>query len=359
MFTFEFLDAHHGDCFLVHWGPPDGRVMLVDGGPGGVYRASLQGRLRQLGGQDGGGPPHLDVVCLSHVDDDHADGLDRLLRDMRQAQQDGDAPPYAVDSLWFNSVEELVDRRAPGLSASVRPLVERAATDAAVGASYQQGRNIRNAATALHLDGNAPFGGPLTEGAETVLDDLDVTVVAPDEKALEELEQRWRKAKQRGDPDVITAGYTDGSVPNLSSIVLLLRHAGRTALLTGDARGDRVLSGLRALGLLDDSEPLHVDLLKLPHHGSDRNVEADFFEQVRADHYVISADGIRHHHPSEETLRWLVDSRAPDDEYVVHLTNHIPFAEEELARLSDGRAFGIDVRALAEQALLITIGDPP
>lgn len=359
MYTFDFLDARHGDCFLVRWGTPDERVMLVDGGPTGVYRASLRGRLQQLGTPGGDAPPHLDVVCLSHVDDDHAGGLVRLFRDMRQAQQDGDALPYAVDALWFNSVEELVDKRAPGLSASVRPLLERAATDAAVAASYQQGRDIRNAAGALHLDGNAPFGGPLTEGAEATLGDLDVTVVAPDEAALEELEERWRKAKQRGDPDVITAAYSDSSVPNLSSIVLLLAQDGRTALLTGDARGDHILTGLRELGLLDDSGPLHVDLLKLPHHGSDRNVEAGFFEQVRADHYVVSADGVRHHHPNEETLRWLVESRAPDDEYVIHLTNHIPFAEEELTRLSEGRAFDVDVRGPAEQALVVTIGDRP
>ncbi|GAB2728749.1 ComEC/Rec2 family competence protein [Streptomyces bullii] len=359
MFTFDFLDARHGDCFLVHWGTPAERVMLVDGGPGGVYKATLRGRLRQLGGPGGDDPPHLDVVCLSHVDDDHAGGLVRLFRDMRQAQQDGDALPYAVDALWFNSVEELVDRRAPGLSASVRPLLERAAADAAVTASYNQGRDIRNAATALRLDGNAPFGGPLTEGAEATLDDLDVTVVAPDEAALAELEERWRKAKQRGDPEVITAAYADESVQNLSSIVLLLRHGGRTALLTGDARGDHVLAGLRELGLLDDGEPLHVDLLKLPHHGSDRNVEPDFFAQVRADHYVISADGVRHHHPHEDTLRWLVESRDPDDEYVVHLTNHIPFAEETLTRLREGRAFDVDVRAPTDQALVITIGDRP
>ncbi|MFD8151425.1 ComEC/Rec2 family competence protein [Streptomyces sp. NPDC059720] len=354
MLTFDFLDARHGDCFLVRWGPSGERVMLVDGGPGGVYRATLRARLRRLGD-----PPHVDVVCLSHVDDDHAGGLVRLFKDMRQAQQDGEALPYAVDALWFNSVEELVDRRAPGLSASVRPLMERAATDAAVGASYRQGRDIRTAAAALRLEGNAPFGGPLTEGAETELADLDVTVVAPDEQALRELEERWREARLREDPGVITAGYTDGSVPNLSSIVLLLRHEGRTALLTGDARGDRVLAGLRELGLLDGPEPFHTDLLKLPHHGSGRNVDTDFFEQVRADHYVISADGVRHHHPDEETLRMLVGSRDPDEEYVVHLTNHIPFAEEELARLGEGRSFGVDVRDPAAQSLPVTIGDRP
>ncbi|MGW1671603.1 hypothetical protein [Streptomyces sp. NPDC002324] len=147
-------------------------------------------------------------------------------------------------------------------------------------------------------------------------------------------------------------------MPNLSSIVLLLRHAEGTALLTGDARGDHVLAGLRALDLLDDA-PLHVDLLKLPHHGSDRNVEPGFFERIRADHYVVSADGVRHHHPGEDTLRWLVESRAPEDEYVVHLTNRIPFAEEALARLRTDRAFEVEVRGPADQALVITIGDRP
>lgn len=395
MLTFDFLDARHGDCFLVRWDaedargrPRDERVMLVDGGPAGVYRASLQGRLHELTGRNGGrasreggqgrergrgvdtpahdgpsssgSPPHLDVVCLSHVDDDHAGGLVRLFRDMRQAQQDGEALPYDVDALWFNSVEDLVDHRAPGLSASVHPLLERAAaSDAAVTASYNQGRDIRDAAAALHLDGNAPFRSPLTEGAEATLHDLDVTVVAPDEGALAELEEKWRKAKRRGDPEVISAAYADSSVQNLSSIVLLLRHEDGTALLTGDARGDHVLAGLRALDLLDDDAPLHLDLLKLPHHGSDRNVEPDFFERIRADHYVISADGVRHHHPGEDTLRLLVESRAPEDEYVVHLTNHIPFAEEVLAELGADRAFEVDVRGPADQALVITIGDRP
>ncbi|QFQ96865.1 hypothetical protein F9278_12280 [Streptomyces phaeolivaceus] len=391
MLTFDFLDARHGDCFLVRWdaedprGPRDERhderhderreerhderVMLVDGGPAGVYRASLQGRLRALTGRNGGGahrspddgtPPHLDVVCLSHVDDDHAGGLVRLFKDMRQAQQDGEAPPYDVDALWFNSVEELVDQRAPGLSASVHPLLEAAASsDAAVTASYNQGRDIRNAATALRLDGNAPFSGPLTEGAEATLHDLDVTVVAPDEGALAELEEKWREAKLRRDPEVISAAYADSSVQNLSSIVLLLRHGGGTALLTGDARGDHVLAGLRALDLVDDAGPLHLDLLKLPHHGSDRNVEPDFFERIRADHYVVSADGVRHHHPGEDTLRWLVESRAPEDEYVVHLTNHIPFAEETLEGLRADRAFEVDVRGPADQALVIPIGGRP
>ena len=56
--------------------------------------------------------------------------------------------------------------------------------------------------------------------------------------------------------------------------------------------------------------PLVVDLLKLPHHGSDSttNVADDvpgLLERVRAKHYVISADG-QFSNPSEEILRRLV-----------------------------------------------------
>lgn len=357
MLTFDFLDARHGDCFLVRWGAPDERVMLVDGGPAGVYEASLRDQLSQLTPGDDG-IPEIDVVCLSHVDDDHAAGLLRLLAEIRRARRDELPEPFAVTRLWFNSVEELVDRQAPGLSASVQPLVDVAmANSGAVAASYGQGRAIRDEAAALGLAGNPLFDGPLTEGAEATLDDLQVTVVAPDQVALDLLEKRWRAAKQRGDPEVITASYTDGSVPNLSSIVLLLRHDGRTALLTGDARGDRILTGLRDSGLLAGSDPLHVDLLKLPHHGSERNVERDFFESVHADHYVVSADGIRHHHPHEDTLRWLVESRDEDDEYVIHLTNDIAFATDALAALQPERNFEVDVRPPTQPALVIEVGD--
>ncbi|MGW7051685.1 ComEC/Rec2 family competence protein [Streptomyces sp. NPDC054887] len=357
MLTFDFLDARHGDCFLVRWGRPDGRVMLVDGGPGGVYEASLRDRLTRL--EPGGdGVPVLDVVCLSHVDDDHTAGLLRLLAEIRRARREELPEPFAVSRLWFNSVEELVDRRAPGLSASVQPLVDAALTDSGpVKASYGQGRAVRDEAAALGLTGNPLFDGPLTEGAETTLDDLHVTVVAPDDEALAKLEKRWREAKKRGDPEVISAAYTDGSVPNLSSIVLLLTHEGRTALLTGDARGDRILAGLRSGGLLTDGQPLHVDLLKLPHHGSERNVEPDFFESVHADHYVVSADGIRHHHPHEDTLRWLVESRDADDAYVIHLTNDIDFATDALNALGRRRSFEVDIRPPTDPALVIEVGD--
>lgn len=116
------------------------------------------------------------------------------------------------------------------------------------------------------------------------------------------------------------ASYVDRSVYNLSSIVVLAKADGKTMLLTGDARGDFTLTALRNAGLLkDDGKPFEVDLLKLPHHGSDRNVDQDYFDNIRAAHYVISADG-RFTNPDVPTLEMISRSRK-DDDFTIWLAN--------------------------------------
>ncbi|MEM7044715.1 MAG: hypothetical protein AAF543_18045, partial [Pseudomonadota bacterium] len=75
-------------------------------------------------------------------------------------------------------------------------------------------------------------------------------------------------------------------------------------------------------------DQVHFDLVKLPHHGSDRNVDDDFFEKVIADHYVISGDG-RHHNPEIDTFKMLFKARKEDGKsYTLHLT----YPPEDLRR---------------------------
>ena len=50
-------------------------------------------------------------------------------------------------------------------------------------------------------------------------------------------------------------------------------------LLTGDARGDKILEGMELAGLLEKDGKRHVDILKVPHHGSDNNMETIFFKR--------------------------------------------------------------------------------
>lgn len=353
MLRFEFLNARHGDCFAVRWG--DGRVMLVDGGPGSVYEASFLPYLATLP-PTAAGHRRLDVVCVTHVDDDHIAGIERLLTAMSRQKRDGEALPFQISRTWFNAVDELVGSVAPASAAAVQRLLAASPPGAASVASIAQGQRVRTQAKQLGIELNTGFPlRTLRAGDRIGVHGLDVQVVAPDANALDALLEKWRSAEVAGDAKIIAAGYADHSIPNLSSTVLLVEHGGRRALLTGDARGDRVLAGLQACGLLGSGAPMRVDLLKLPHHGSSNNVTPEFFERIHADHYVISADGIAHHHPAEQTLAWLVQSRQPDEIFKIHLTNPIGFALDALRKLAAGRAFQTAVRPDAEPAAVVSL----
>jgi len=121
-------------------------------------------------------------------------------------------------------------------------------------------------------------------------------------------------------------------VPNLSSIVVLVDvgegEDKKRMLLTGDARGDKILEGLALVGALDENDELEVDILKVPHHGSDNNMTTEFFERVKAKHYVFSGDG-EHGNPERATLQMLLDSRGLDDDYTIHLTYEIDDIDEK------------------------------
>ena len=128
-------------------------------------------------------------------------------------------------------------------------------------------------------------------------------------------------------------------------------------LLTGDARGDDILDGLAEAGLLTGGR-CHVDVLKIPHHGSHRNVTADFFRQVTADHYVISANG-QNGNPDVAMLEMLSAARESADDFVVHLTNAEPRLEAFFAaEAGRGRTYGARFRDPRERSLRIDLGHP-
>ena len=103
-------------------------------------------------------------------------------------------------------------------------------------------------------------------------------------------------------------------------------------LLTGDALSDDILAGLKVNKLLDKNDHIHVDILKMPHHGSERDLTLDFCKQVTAAHYVISANG-KFDNPDKATLDAFVDTTKKGKACTLKLTNHS--CEKELKKEID------------------------
>jgi hypothetical protein len=109
----------------------------------------------------------------------------------------------------------------------------------------------------------------------------------------------------------LCGGYSESSVVNLGSTVMMLELSGKRILMTADARGDVIISALAQAGYTDEKGNTEVDVLILPHGGSDRNVSADFFRKVKARYYIMSADGT-YTNPELCTFELLFEGRRGD-----------------------------------------------
>jgi hypothetical protein len=363
MFKVHALQAAFGDSLILEFGTAaQKRFVLLDGGPDGVYGGVLRNRLAQIAA--GGG--RLERVILSHVDGDHIVGLLELFSELRAGTE-----PIQVDALWLNSFAKTLDDGPNNIASRIQTMLNQVAgANLVMGATADelntipQGNRLRQDALILGMPFNDGINddlvsldtapGPLTWG------NLTVTVVGPTKTNLDNLKQAWLDWLEAhegplatGDP--FLAAMADQSKPNLSSIMLLVEDdTGKTALFTGDGRGDHLLQGLGQAGLLSAAGTLHVNLFKLPHHGSDRNVTKTFFKKVTADEYIASANG-KDGNPDYSTLSWLITAASEQARQIkIHVTNATKSTDDIQADF-DPDEFGYELKVRPANQPAITL----
>jgi hypothetical protein len=362
MLKLRVVQALYGDCLILVSGTGKRRkYVLVDGGPGGVYGPYLRGALKKINA-DGG---KLDLVVLSHVDDDHVAGLLEFMAELKEAHDHGAAPVIQVGSMWHNGFskilpeapqaaaelekEMLVTPEVP-LPAPADPAASSAAAASAAAApapaegnlwtmsedySVKQGHQLQLLDAELGIQRNAGFTDGLIQ-VETAQRPLKVAgmrvwILGPNKANLEAIRSTWIKWLKKQELSFAAPGALvkpDTSETNLSSIMFLAEVGKRRILMTGDGRGDDVVAALELSGLLTPDGTFHVDILKLPHHGSARNNIGKLFDRVLADVYLVSANG-RDGNPDRQTLDWLVDAACRQNRDIkIVATNTTPSLEQ-------------------------------
>lgn len=346
----EVLQADKGDCLMLHTedgGSP--ALILIDGGPAGVSEDSLIPRLEELreeriesGSIGRDDPLVIDLLIVSHIDDDHINGIIDLLEQMQARKTARQPARFKIKDLWHNSFDRILGNDETGQllassqfgAASTAALVEEAAegesTDAAkVLASIEQGDRLKGLAASLGIPVNGAFGGKLIQtipgqSVTRKAAGIEFEVLGPREPQLKKLQRdydRWLRDQppsERTAASLLAAIGDDKSVANLSSIVLLARKDGRSIMLTGDAHSDMILLAMEEARLIEAGGELPVTILKMPHHGSVRNVKQDFLRQVPSGHYVFSGNG-KHSNPDRETFDLLFGTR-PGAPMLLYLT---------------------------------------
>lgn len=312
-FKLRVIQAKYGDSLLLEYGEETRpHAILIDGGPDGVYAAHLKPEMEALIRRGG----KLDLMALSHVDEDHVVGLVDLLSDVA-----GGGLPLKIDRLWHNTFRNALGG-ADFSAESFLSTVEEGAFSAEaqpVAYSIKQGEDLWKGAMILHIPLNLRMETRLVELATAPrpvdLEGLKLWVIGPAPTNLERLRVHWKAwfkkyGRQPFGPTASAEALAiDNSYTNRSSMMFLVEAAGRRMLLTGDGRWDDILAGLKETGWLEPRKPLHVDVFKVPHHGSKANNRAELYRRVTADVYVIPAGEHKDdNNPDFDTLDWIVTS---------------------------------------------------
>ena len=309
LFRLHVLPAGVGDALVVEYGEGQTtRRLLVDGGVGSAAEA-VHGFL--------GDDAALELLVVTHIDNDHIAGALRLL-------ETGAAPPKPAQ-VWFNAYRHLPETKLQ----SMGPVEGERLTTHIVEQGYPWNTAFESRAVMIGTDGPPPER-PLDGG-------IRLTVLSPGHDELAELRKKWAPVVQEGglDPAVapppepapvaglermggldvatLSAQTTpeDTTVANGSTIVLLATWAGRTCLLAGDAHPKVLLRGIDQL--VGPGDVLDVDVFKLPHHGSKANVTLELVRRVRASVYVFSSNGAGNsRHPNDEAVARVIAGSSGD-----------------------------------------------
>ena len=365
------FNAADGDCLLAE--SNDDHWLLIDGGRSGTFQEHVAGSLELLADRD----VQIDAVCVSHIDADHITGviamLDLLLRrrvhdfHTNGGNPDHPAPTHRMPdvlAIWHNGFEAQLGVSAGRIAdtlatmstvlgaATQRPgFAEEGLRQSLLVQSKRQSVDL--SLTGLDVLG-IPINGATSDppplvagGPASPLGSMTAHVIGPQQADLDalqrkfvawlddhedvvrDLEEEARRASRDLTDDIdallrpletIAASLGSRSsvtVPNLASIMLLLEEDGSRMVLTGDGHALNVVDGLEQAGLLVDGSGLHVDVLKIPHHGSEHNIghekkhpfiKSEFLRRVTADHYVFCGDG-SHGNPEHVIVKAVIDSR--------------------------------------------------
>lgn len=300
----SMLPAANGDCFVVEFDVKGRSVyrMLVDGGPKSAYE-HLHQYFSDLGECD----RYIDLIVVTHIDEDHIGGVLELLKD-KELKVD-------VREIWFNDIDraENPDGKSKAEKFGVKHGIELAELIPALGIpwnSYTNGGAICISSTNIPVERN-------------LADNASVAILGPSRPALLELAKKWttyeemqKKKSEKKEPSRIEKFGSssknwerlaqsdfsgDDSVTNLSSIAFVLKTDDAQIFFSGDAGVETVNAALQNWS----ARPDEISVFKVSHHGSAGNTNEALLRRLPARHYLFSANG-RHHHPSLEAIARVV-----------------------------------------------------
>jgi len=370
--------AKNGDCFLVSLGEQDKKHILIDCGYTETYEEFLKKDLIKI--SEAG--ERLNLMIITHIDKDHILGAIKFIEDNNKNKF------ICIDEVWHNSYRHLQETKAKDykLSKQEEDILK---SQISLGKSYiesasQEGIDhteisMKQGSTlgALLLKGNYRWNSSFRGKAVTLenkkkveIENITINILSPNQNKLRELEKKWIKELKRNkrnfkinENELFDDAYefmllmdeevdvehsdisrkenkvgkieieealkvktpTDTTEVNGSSISILLQFNDKKILFLGDAHPDIICESLANL------EEFNFDLVKIPHHGSKKNMTTELSNILNSKIFLVSTNGNRYHHPNIESIAKIISSNQIEDKkiYFNYETNLLKQIDKE------------------------------
>lgn len=308
----KFLQAFNGDSIWISYADDGGnKNILIDGGTSATYsytdknKKYKDGALKLLVESIKEKKEILDLVILTHIDDDHIDGF------LKWFGKDKDAIQH-IKEVWFNS-GRAIKKYLNDVNSEVDYVKFKETTTLT---SVKQGVDFEN-----YIRDRGVWNEKIIAQKDILnWNNITFQILSPGTEKLEKLLKEWHKKKPESllntsrktdysktlkqliDEDIFEE---DDDPYNGSSIAFILKRDEKKFLILGDSHPSEVLIELDSLGY-NDNNKLSVDMIKLSHHGSKKNNPIEIFKIVDTYKYIISTNGDSHNHPDKVTIARIV-----------------------------------------------------
>lgn len=283
----EILQAGTGDSI---WISHNQKNIVIDGGKSTsaiIERYDLMPR-----------GENIDLLVVTHIDSDHIAGVIALVKYIKEKDE-----LVRIKEVWFNfPKKEKTNEYSVNEGNELSDLL-----------SKVDGLNWNNNTSELL--------NKITE-----IGNLKLQVLAPDHDVAYEYkseapkemgtEHRDWKVELKTLIEYMDDDNLDADGPNSQSIVILVESDGKKALFPGDCTPQELYDAVHAYNNIHGTS-LKLELMKLPHHGSTRNVTKTIIKEIDCQNFVISTKkNNKYGFPQKETIAKLISYRSNADETI-------------------------------------------
>ncbi|MCR1891474.1 MBL fold metallo-hydrolase [Ligilactobacillus murinus] len=339
MFKIKAFHADVGDSFLISYGEKKITNILIDGGMGRIVLAELKNEIRSLEKKK----QKINFLIVTHTDADHIDGIRRIIS---SGMLDD-----SIECVYFNSKEKIFEKKGVECTQTFY----RDERNSKI--SYRDGNDLYALLRSKSIKNEVLFFDE--KNNKLKLNDAILTILSPNFSDLEELASKWdlyqkKQEKRRYNGEKISTteevekksveelvAYPfeeDTTLPNKTSIAFILEYNQKKVCMLADAHPSIVLENLKKVYL----EPVKVDLIKVPHHGSRRNLNSDIIKYIQSENFLISCkEHNRYNFPSKETISRIIRENSINDRKTTIYFNY-PFKEEILS-INESKKYNVEL----------------